>query len=91
MITRKDIAFNNTWEISLSNLIGKEIKDITGYLSEEYGDITFVLNTVVFIDDTKLGIEGEHDFPFLVEYLKQPQPNFDDETLQRLYEESEED
>jgi len=85
MITRKDIQVeDDTFLISLSKLIGKPIKDIHGHLSDEYGGVTFVLYSIVFEDGTSMSVEGEHDFPYLVQWRTQPQPNFDDETLERL-------
>jgi hypothetical protein len=68
-------------------LIGKPIKDIRGYISEELGGATWKLTKIEFEDGTFLGVEGEHDFPYLVEWIVN-QPNFDEETLLRIAEES---
>jgi hypothetical protein len=75
--------------ISLHKLIGKPIKDIQGYLTSEFGDVTFKMSKVEFADGTFLGCEGEHDLPYLVGFDEQP--NFDDETLQELYDQEKED
>lgn len=76
------------YEIGLTKLIGKPIKEIKGYLSQQFGpDATFKITGIVFEDDTEMDVEGEHDFPYLTEYRSQPQPNFDQDTLNRLYEE----
>ncbi len=88
-ITYKQIK-NNSW-ISLTKLIGKKIVDLEGYLSTEFGDPDFLLVNVVFEDGTRMGIEGEHDHPYLVNYRTMPQPNFDDDTLERLRQEQDDD
>lgn len=82
MITLNDIKVEgSTYRLSLTKLMGKQIKDIHGYLSSELGDPVFKMINVVFEDGTKLGAEGEHDFPYLVG----EQPNHNEETLERLY------
>lgn len=73
----------STYRCSLSKLIGKRIKDVHGYLANEFGDPAFKLSVIVFEDDTELDVEGEHDFPYVVG----EQPNYDEETLRALYEE----
>lgn len=85
MITYNDIKVGG-FEISLSKLVGKQVKDIRGYLSKEFGDVVFKMTSIVLEDDTKMGCEGEHEFPYLVQYNASKQPNFDDATLERLYE-----
>lgn len=85
----KDILVEGSdYEISLSKLIEKPIKDIRGYLSSEFGDAVFKLTEVEFEDGTFLGVEGEHDLPYLVQ-SRSDQPNYDDETLNALEEETE--
>lgn len=87
MITDNDIrAEGETYLRSLTKLVGKPIKDIHGYIADIGGGATFKLSKVILEDGTKLGIEGEHDFPYLVEW--DSQPNFDEDTLQRLYDEA---
>ncbi len=76
---------------SISLLVGKKVKDVRGYISNEYGEYGFKLCSLVFEDDTEMGIEGEHDYPYLVEYKRWKQPNFDDETLERLCEEGQDE
>ena len=87
MIHIQDVLVDgDDWQISLFKLLeGKPIVDIQGYLDAEYGDVCFVLTHIVFADGTHLGIEGEHDYPYLDSYCTQPQPNFDATTLARLY------
>ena len=76
----------STYLISLVKLIGKPIKDIQGYFTKEFGDVTFKVTDLVFEDGSEMGFEGEHDLPYLVSYAS-GQTNFDYETLERLYEE----
>jgi hypothetical protein len=79
---------NGEWRISLSKLLGgKKIKDIRGILTSAFGDVTFQVTELVFEDGTDMEFEGEHDCPHLVDYASSRQPNFDDKTLQGLYEE----
>lgn len=88
MITYQDIKCkDSTYECSLSALIGKKVVDVRGYIADELGGgLTWKLTSITFEDGTFLMVEGEHDFPYLVEgFVKQP--NFDDETLERIYEE----
>ena len=80
-------ADDSDYRVSLSKLIGKEVQDIVGYLSQEFGEVLFKLTKVVLADGSEMGVEGEHDFPYLVSYGKDSQPNFDDETLEALREE----
>ena len=78
------------YEISLTKLVGKHIKDIGGYISQCVdGDLVFKLTELTFEDDTKLWFEGEHDFPYLDELNRCPQPNFNIETFETLYAEEE--
>jgi len=87
-ITFETVRADDTgYRISLSKLIGKEVQDIVGYLSQEFGEVLFKLTKVVLADGSEMGVEGEHDFPYLVSYGKDSQPNFDDETLEALREE----
>ena len=85
-IQLNDVKSDNAdWRISLTKLIGKGIKDIEGYLTNEFGGISFKISEVILSDDTQMDVEGEHDFPYLCAYPIMPQPNFDDETFERLY------
>jgi hypothetical protein len=75
---------------SLLKLVGdKKVADILGYISDAYGGgPAFKLAYIVFEDGSKMGVEGEHDYPYATMFSKWPQPNYDEETLQRLYDES---
>lgn len=86
-VTPADIVHeDSSYEIDLLKLVGKRVKAITGYLSMEFGyDPSFKLCQIVFEDGTSMGVEGEHDFPYVVEWRLEKQPNFNDETLHRLY------
>jgi len=83
MVIKLNDVSEDGFRVSLSKLIGKEIKDVVGYISSEYGP-GFALLEIVFEDGTQMGVEGEHDYPYLVQYRSQEQPNFDDETLTSL-------
>lgn len=88
MITPDDIRVEGSSYLqSLTKLIGKKISDIHGYIADEVGGgAVFKPTQLIFEDGTKLGFEGEHDFPYLVDY-GDPQPHYDQETLDRLYDE----
>jgi hypothetical protein len=51
----------------------------------------FIITKIECADGTFVGVEGEHDFPYLVEYGPTPQPGLDEETLAQLAAEAEED
>lgn len=79
--------YTETYELSLAKLLGKQIKDITFYLSDEFGDVTLKICDIVLADGSRIGVDGEHDFPYLTYYAAYPQSNMDDETLASLFEE----
>ncbi len=88
----KDVQSDeNEWAISLTKLTGLKIKDVEGYLSGEMGGTCFKLTFLIFEDGSEMGIEGEHDFPYLTTFKKWPIPNMDDETLEALNEQEDED
>jgi len=86
VVTLKDLKAGD-YEISLTKLIGKPIADVRGYLTAEFGEPIFKMTKVEFEDGTFLGCEGEHDLPYLVNWGRTEQPNYDAETLERLYDE----
>ena len=45
--------------ISLSKLHGKKVVDLEGYITREFGDLTFEIRRVVLEDGTKLYCGGE--------------------------------
>lgn len=53
--------------IDLAKLVGKEIANISGYITTEFGDPTFQLSRIIFTDGTFLWVEGEHDLPYVVD------------------------
>lgn len=74
------------FEISLSKLAGKVIKDVHGYITRQRGEFVFKVTDIVFEDGTELNVEGEYDFPYLgTPYSDRPIPNLDDEVLEDLY------
>lgn len=94
VISAKDIKADNQpgdYLLSVKKLAGKEIKDIVGYLAYEFGFASFKICQIVFEDGTELGVGGEHDMPYIeMPYPDSSPPNFDEDTLERLYIESNE-
>src|ERR1051326_8082285 len=81
------------YQTSLAKLTGKRIKDVVGYLTDENSGVCFKVTHIIFDDDTQVGVEGEHDFPYLVDYTRNGrfnQPNMDEETMERLNAEQDE-
>jgi hypothetical protein len=63
------LAEGSDFELSLVKLLkGKKIKDINGYLSKEFDDVSFKICDIILEDNTKIAVEGEHDFPYLSDY-----------------------
>jgi hypothetical protein len=69
--------------MKLSELYGKPIKDVEGYVTSYFGPdvLVFKISEVVFTDDTSVFVEGEHDIPYI------PGEEFTAEKLQRAREE----
>lgn len=84
-ITYQDIKIEGEHTISLLKLIGKQVKDIRGYLTGEFGDVVFQVTEIVFDDDSEVGVDGEHEIAYITTYAKWNQPNMDEFTLERLY------
>lgn len=83
-----DVAYEQSdYEIDLSKLMDKRIKAVVGYISMEFGDPMFKLTRIIFVDGTFLGVEGEHDLPYLSWYRLDDIGNLNDETLIALYKE----
>lgn len=87
MVTNADVKVDS-YQISLAKLTGQDIKDVQGYITRESGDYTFKVTCIVLEDGSEIGVEGEHDFPYLTPYPKYPIANMDDETLRGLYRQS---
>ena len=91
-MNKHDYLKVSDYEIGLTLLLNKKVKEVRGYLSWKYDEPTFELTKIEFEDGTMLGVEGEHDFPYLVtwgrpgasEYCKE---YADDEKLQEIYDE----
>jgi len=86
MITKNEIKVTgSTYSLSLSKLVGKQIADVTFYVSHFDEDTPVIrLCQIVFDDGSEMDIEGEHDMPYATTYTKWPMPNTDDETLEEL-------
>jgi len=88
----KDLAVDGSnYEISLFKLIGKRAVDVRGYLIDDFGDPSFKITKIELEDGAFMGVEGEHDLPYLVTWGGDVQPNFDVDTLYELYDQSSED
>ena len=61
---------NSKIRFSLNKLMqgSKQVVDLIGRVTDESGEPTFKLYSVVFSDGTECTIEGEHDFPYLADY-----------------------
>jgi hypothetical protein len=79
---------SSTYLLSLTTLVGKEIRDIQFYISSELEEHCIKVRRLVFEDGSEMVFEGEHDFPYLVN-LDRDQPNTDSQTLECLFEEIE--
>lgn len=91
MIELKDtLVEGSNYRMSLVKLTGAKIKDIVGYLVNEWGEPNFKLVSIEFEDGTRLDVEGEHDMPYVIAYdMPDRDPaNMDLETLRRLYQEA---
>ena len=67
---KKDYLYNakDSYTLSYSKLCGKKIKDILGYVSNEFDAPTFKISKIILEDDTEQWVEGEHDIPYLTDY-----------------------
>jgi len=66
---KKEYVFENSdYLLSYVKICGKKIKDIVGYVSNEFGDPTFKICRIIFEDGTTQEVEGEHDFPYIADY-----------------------
>lgn len=73
------------WEKCLSDITGKKIIEIIGYVSMEFGDPVFKIYRIVYEDETFSFVEGEHDFPYIP-----TDKNVTEETLEKIREEEDE-
>jgi len=51
--------------LKLSDVVGKRVVDVIGYISSAFGDPTFKVVAVKFEDGTYASCGGEHDFPYV--------------------------
>ena len=87
MKEHKDVKIiDSSFEIGLTKLIDKEVKEIRGYITSDFEDPTFKMTTIEFKDGTFLGCEGEHDSPYLVSYGVEDSPIFCKEYTEELLE-----
>lgn len=75
--------------ISLKKLCGSEIDDIEVRISQEFGDLTLKLCTVVLKNGEEFYVEGEHDHPYLANgNISQEQLESLDAEIEKEYENS---
>lgn len=80
-----DVAIEGSkYEIGLTKIIDKKIKEVRGYLSNDFGDLVFKMSKIELEDGTFLGCEGEHDIPYLVEYGDKTPENYNEEVLENI-------
>ena len=65
---KKYLVDGSDYLLSYSKMTGKKVRDIEGYVTDEFGDCTFKLCTIVFEDGSSQSVEGEHDLPYLIDY-----------------------
>lgn len=75
-VNLKDIKTSD-YEIGLTKLIGKKVKEIHGYLTTEFDDPVFKMTEIEFEDKTKVYCGGEHDMPYIEDLEKQPNGDYD--------------
>jgi hypothetical protein len=63
--------------LSYNKICGRKVKDIQGYITNEFDEPVFKLCYIQFEDGTIQGVEGEHDLPYLIDY--------DEDTADTLY------
>lgn len=64
MDTQKYLAEGSDYQFSVNKLMGKKIKDITGFVAHLDVPVLKICN-VLFEDGTSIRINGEHDMPYL--------------------------
>lgn len=69
----------------MSKLCGREIADVEGRFTAEFGDVTFKLLRIVFTDGSWLCCEGEHDLPYVTDSIEPILPS--NEVISALYNE----
>ena len=92
MIHTEDIKVEGSPYLdSFSKLMEKPIVDVYGYIVDTgYQTYVFQISCIVFEDGTQMDVEGEHDLPYVTDTFPEGQPNYDEETLARLYKEGNE-
>lgn len=53
--------------ISLSKLVQQPVVDTVGYMSNEYDGMAFKLTYLKLEGGDFIGVEGEHDFPYITD------------------------
>lgn len=58
----------SNYEYGLTKIYGNKIKEIHGYLSNEFDEPVFKMTKVEFENGITFDCEGEHDMPYLTGY-----------------------
>lgn len=62
----EEILTDGDWQIGLSKVLGKQIKEIHGYITGNENDGEyFKMTKIEFENGTFMFAEGEHDMPYL--------------------------
>ena len=80
----KYLIKDSDYEMSYFKISGKKVKDVTGWVSNEFGEPIFKISHIYFEDGTIQGVEGEHDFPYIIDNDDKTQ-----ELMEKLVEEEE--
>jgi len=81
----KDVKVSD-YEIGLTKMLDKKIKEVRGFVTNNFGDPVFELTKIEFEDGTLLGCEGEHDCPYLVSWATEKDPEYCNEYTDDLLE-----
>lgn len=54
-------------EVDLELITGSPIVRVVGYVTNEFGDLTFKATRVITAAGDSYGIEGEHDLPYVID------------------------
>jgi hypothetical protein len=64
MVALADVILEGDY-LSLAKLAGRKIKDVKLYITVENGTPMLVISNIILEDGIELGVEGEHDCPYL--------------------------
>lgn len=59
------LSEDSDYLLSYNKVSGKKIKDLTGFISNEFGDPVFEIVNILFEDGTNESVGGEHDIAYI--------------------------